>query len=156
MSRDKSKFIRPDLIDLFIAKCAEAGFNVIITCVDRDYKDQIALYQQGREPLYIVNASRKLAGLPPISQADNQRKVTWTLNSKHIVNLDDERLNNDKSYAFDFAILKDKVVIWDVKADIQGDSIPDYHECGYIAESLGLIWGGRFKNPDCVHVEFRK
>jgi len=70
------------------------------------------------------------------------RVVTWTRKSKHI-----------EGRAFDIAILKDGKPVWDLKADINDDHIPDYDQAGEIGESVGLRWGGRFKNPDRPHYE---
>jgi len=154
MSRDINKFKKPALIPIFQQRCKEeAGHTVIITSVDRDYKEQYALWCQGREPLEVTNRFRKIAGLPPINQARNSKKVTWTLRSKHIINLDDERQDNDLSEAFDFCIIYKGEAIWEVKADVDNDKISDYRECALIGESLGLKSGMRFKNPDIVHLE---
>lgn len=156
MSRDITKFKRPEIALEFQKRCEEAGHEVIFTSVDRDYKEQYAYYCQGRESLDITNKFRRLAGLSPIKQLENQRKVTWTLYSRHVVNLDDEKLDNDKSEAFDFAIIYDKKAVWDIKADIDGDNISDYIECIEIGEALGLISGRTFKNRDYVHMELPK
>lgn len=156
MTRDPERFERPELIAQFILLCKSAGHTVIITCVDRDYKEQTALFAQGREPLEYVNKLRKLVGWEPITQAQNRKCVTWTMNSRHIVNLDDEKLDNDTSEAFDFAVVKDGKAVWDVKADVDMDSIPDYEECAAIGESLGLYSGKNFKNPDYPHLQIRK
>jgi len=154
MSRDIYKFINPELIEQFLAACKAAGHRVIITSVDRSYQLQQALYAQGREPIETVNQLRERAGLPRITGTENLRKVTWTLNSKHIINLDDERLDNDLSYAFDFGLLdKEGRYVGDVKADIKANNIADYLECALIGENLGLRSGRKFKNPDYCHLE---
>jgi hypothetical protein len=147
-------FEKPELIHNFITSCANIGHKVIITSVDRDYKEQYALFCQGREPLDIVNKFRKIAGMSPINQKENGRKVTWTLNSKHVVNLDDENLDNDRSRAFDFAIMyNDKTINWNIKADIDHDNVSDYLECANVGESLGLYSGRHFKNQDYPHLQ---
>lgn len=91
MSRDLQKatpFMR-EFSNLLIAHMkTEHGIRVIVTSVDRDYKVQMALYAQGRQPLSEVNRMRSFAGLPLISEKEN-RPVTWTMASKHIVNFDD-------------------------------------------------------------------
>ncbi|MDX9820635.1 MAG: M15 family metallopeptidase [Syntrophales bacterium] len=69
-------------------------------------------------------------------------KVTWTRKSKHI-----------EGRAFDIAILRDGQPVWDMKADVNHDAVPDYEQAGVIGESVGLGWGGRFKNPDRPHFE---
>lgn len=68
--------------------------------------------------------------------------VTWTKKSKHI-----------EGRAFDIAILRDGKPVWDIKADVNGDAIPDYDQAGEIGEAVGLRWGGRFKSPDRPHYE---
>jgi len=76
------------------------------------------------------------------------RKVTWTRKSKHI-----------DGKAFEIEIIKNGEPCWDTKVSVDGDAIPDYEEAGKIGESLGLRWGGRFKNskgkpiPDYPHFE---
>lgn len=54
--------------------------------------------------------------------------------------------NKPASRAFDFAAFINHVYITNGK-----DSV--YALAGQIAESLGLVWGGRFHNPDWDHVE---
>jgi len=89
----------------------------------------------------------------PIKLFENRKKVTWTLASKHIVDLDDGNPGNDKARAFDIAIEKNQQPSWDLKADVNENDIPDYEEAGRIGESVGLKWGGRFRKPDYVHFE---
>lgn len=147
-------FVKPELIAEFQAKCKEKGHSTIITSIDRSYKEQYAYFLQNREPLFMVNQARKWANLPPISQVENRKCVTWTMNSEHVVNLDDIKLDNDKSRAFDFAILYNgKTILWDTKADVDKDNVADYDECADIAESLGLYSGRRFKHQDYPHVQ---
>jgi len=138
---------------LFEERMKAAGIPFCLTCTARTVKEQIALYSQGREALDEVNRLRKLAGMLPIRWLDNQKKVTWTLASKHIVDLDDGNPDNDKARAFDIAIEKDKQPCWDLKVNINADDVPDYREAGLIGEAIGLKWGGRFKKPDYPHFE---
>ena len=157
MSRNWNKFEKPEMIDLFVKKCAIAGHKVVITCTDRTYQEQTAYFAQGREKLEVVNALRKIVGLWPISEEENLRKITWTMNSEHVINTEDARKDNDLSRAIDFAILdKDGKVTWDVKADVSGDGISDYRECAMIGESIGF-WGGyRFKTADWPHLQLKE
>ena len=124
-----------------------------ITCASRTVKEQYALYTQGRESLEQVNYLRKLAGMSYITEQENMYKVTWTLNSKHIINLDDGNLENDKSKAFDIVLLKFGKPHWDIKVSVNQNEIPDYNEAGKVGESVGLKWGGRFKKSDMPHFE---
>ena len=61
--------------------------------------------------------------------------VTWTLRSKHIIGL-----------AVDIVPEKDGRPWWDAPHE-------RWQALGRMAEGLGLVWGGRFKSPDCPHVE---
>lgn len=131
----------------------QANIPFILTCTARSVKEQVALYAQGRELLFDVNNLRELAGLPHINAEQNKHKVTWTLQSKHLIDLDDGNPDNDKSRAFDVAITRDGKPVWDVKVDVNNDQKPDYEQAGKIGESVGLRWGGRFKNPDMPHFE---
>jgi hypothetical protein len=138
---------------LFKEKMDAAKIPFIVTCTARITREQIALYAQGRNATGIVNKYREVAGLPPISDEENRRKVTWTLNSKHLVDYDDDRDDNDLSSAFDIAIIKGRKAIWDVKISMNGNDIPDYLEAAMIGESVGLKAGARFRNPDYPHFE---
>lgn len=138
---------------LFEAIMAEAKIPFIVTCTARTVREQLALYVQGREKLDHVNALRKLAGMPPIDWPANSHKVTWTLQSKHIIDLDDGNFENDKSRAFDIAVSRDGSPCWDLKVNVNRNDVPDYHEAGKIGEAVGLRWGGRFRAPDRPHFE---
>lgn len=140
-------------IKKFTIAMFSAGIPFIITCTARTVKEQVALHAQGRDDLFTVNALRYAAGLPPISEEQNKHKVTWTLASKHIIDLDDGEPGNDKSRAFDIAITRDGKPLWNVKVDVNADNIPDYMQAGQIGESVGLRWGGRFRRPDMPHFE---
>ena len=92
MSSRKIEDLTPELqkkFHAFSAAMAAAGLPFIVTSTARTVREQIALYAQGREKLDHVNALRKLALLAPITYGENCRKVTWTLQSKHLVDLDD-------------------------------------------------------------------
>jgi peptidoglycan L-alanyl-D-glutamate endopeptidase CwlK len=140
-------------IKAFAIAAHKAGIPFIITSTARNVKEQIALYAQGRELLENVNILRARAGLAPISYQQNQSKVTWTLQSNHLVDLDDGNPNNDKSRAFDIAISPGGKPVWELKVDANGDNKSDYEQAGLIGESVGLRWGGRFKKPDMPHFE---
>jgi len=124
----------------------EAGLKYMITSIDRTILEQMALYVQGRLTLGDVNRFRQMAGMQSIPETEN-KKVTWTLNSKHVTNMFDENLNNDLSRAFDIAILKDNQPVWDLKVNVNQNDLPDYQEAGKIGQSVGLKWGGDFNDP---------
>lgn len=155
MSRDLN-LLHPrlqDLVPTFIQKCKEVGHEVIITCTARDFKEQVALYAQGRQLLNEVNRLRKIVGWVGLTDDQNKKRVTWTLASRHIINLDDTDKNNDKATAFDFAIIKNGKAIWDMKADIDADGVADYLECANVAKDLGLEAGAFWKKADYPHVQ---
>ena len=52
------------------------GINVMVTSGYRTFKEQTALYAQGRQSLSAVNALRKDAGMSPISATENKGVVT--------------------------------------------------------------------------------
>jgi hypothetical protein len=141
----------------FAAAMQAAGLDFVLTCTARSYKEQVALYAQGRESLSRVNMYRIVAGLPVIGKEENDHKVTWTLRSKHVVNLDDNDGQNDLARAFDIALVKHTggkpVPHWRLKEDVNGNAVPDYDEAGRIGEAVGLRWGGRFPSPDRPHFE---
>jgi hypothetical protein len=106
MSRDLTE-LDPELLELyqkFNLKMGEAGLIHVVTCTSRTILEQMALYTMGRLLVGDVNLFRHAAGLYPIGIEEN-KKVTWTLNSKHVTNMFDKDLNNDKARALDFAIL---------------------------------------------------
>ena len=157
MSRDLGE-LDPELLDLYLKfnlKMGEAGLIHVVTCTSRTILEQMALFTMGRLPIGDVNLFRRVADLYPIGIEEN-KKVTWTLNSKHVTNMFDKELNNDKARAFDFAILNKRgQAVWDLKISLNENEIPDYEEAAKIGESIGLVSGGRFKNPDWPHLELK-
>jgi peptidoglycan L-alanyl-D-glutamate endopeptidase CwlK len=140
----------------FMRKIAYADLNIRITCTARLMRCQVALYAQGRQSVTEINRLRQLARMNAIGAVEAKKIITWTLFSKHLVNYDDTDPNNDYSQAFDFVVLSGKQAIWDVKASVNKNKIPDYEEVGEIAESFGWEWGGRWKkSPDYPHIQLR-
>lgn len=156
MSRDLNK-MHPELrimFESFMEKMFEANLPFMVTSVDRSIVEQMALYAQGRMSRDDVNIYRGGARLLLLTHDKENRKVTWTLNSKHVTNMFDEDLNNDLSRAFDIALKANNVPHWNLKIFVGGDKErSDYEEAGEIGESCGLRWGGRFRSPDYCHFE---
>lgn len=135
-------------------RMAEKKIAYMITSVGRLSKQQFALYAQGRNDIKIVNMYRKLAGMGPIKPEDN-KIVTWTLNSEHIIDLDDGNPDNDFSRAIDIAILKGvKNPTWDLKINVNQNDIPDYEESAAIAKAVGFVAGFYWKKKDPPHIQF--
>lgn len=138
----------------FLAKCEEKGLPVHITCTGRTRREQQALYAQGRESLEMVNQKRLACGLWMLKPEDNMRPVTWTLESRHIVEFDQATgAMTKKARAFDVALVRDKQFVWELKVDINDNDIPDWDEIGRVGEACGLVWGGSWKKPDRPHFQ---
>ena len=141
----------------FKEEMGKANLSFIITCVSRTILEQISLYVQGRLGIQDVNRFRWIAGLPLMQKEEDNNIVTWTLNSMHVTNMLDEDLNNDYSRAFDIAIITSTgSVIWNIKVDTNQSKVPDYDEAGIIGETVGLVWGGRWKKPDRPHFQIKE
>jgi hypothetical protein len=132
---------------------SELKLRVIVTSVDRTYFEQIAIVLQGRLKLYSVNIARKVAGLPPLKLESENKIVSWTLDSKHVINPFDNLPDNDKSRAVDFGILNaEGKYVGDIKADINDDNLPDYIQLGKLGKQIAyemeysIRWGGDFKD----------
>jgi len=141
----------------------ELRIKVIVVSVMRTYLEQVALFAQGRQTIEEVNIARKKAGMLPLPSELNH-KVTWTLVSKHIINLLDDDPTNDKSKAVDIGIIdKNGKYRGDEKADVNEDNVYDYQQVGELGMKLALeleydiIWGGdkrsKFKGKDPSHWE---
>ena len=134
----------------------ELNIRVIVTSVARLFEVQVALYAQGRDTLENVNKLRVRAKLAPITHKEN-KKVTWTLASRHIINLSNDDPTDDKSHAIDFGILdKNGKYMGDIKADVNRDNKPDYIQLGSLAKKVDpeIIWGGDWKkSKDYPHYE---
>lgn len=124
------------------------GIDLFVLEVDRLFEVQVAYYAQGRESTFVTNKLRKRVGLPPISEAQNKKKITWTMDSKHIINLSNETTSDDKSHAVDIGI-KDKngKYVADANADTNKDKKIDFTQIGIIGKMIdpGMVWGGDWK-----------
>ena len=142
----------------------ELTLTVFVVCVMRLYQEQEALFAQGRMNIYEVNLLRQKAGMQPLA-AHLNNIVTWTLDSKHVIRLEDKRIDNDKSRAVDYGLL-DKFGNYrgDMKADVNEDNISDYKQLGDLGMKISIelnypiVWGGdpnsRFKGKDPSHFEW--
>jgi peptidoglycan LD-endopeptidase CwlK len=133
---------------IFSAKMAEADLPFILTCTLRTQLEQDALFAQGRKSLSYVNGLRKITGLSPITELDNKKEVTWVKISRHT-----PPVGQSKSLAFDIAVCSHGLPVWDVKADTNSNTIPDYIEAANIGRKLGLRCGADFTKKDWVHFE---
>ena len=127
----------------FVLTCQQKGIKTMATSTLRTADEQLAYVAQGRKSLKAVNEFRMRAGFGPITQAENKFTITDNFTSVH-----------EFGCAVDFAIVKAGLAIWEIKADINENNIPDYEEAGKIAEAIGFTWGGRFPKRDFVHLQY--
>ena len=108
------------------------------------------MWAQGRKPLEEVNTLRAKASMPPITEEENKRVVTWTMKSKHLPNLDGYSENNDIA-----AILRET-------GQYLPDDDPQSHGCPYLLayiiskDYLHIKAGYEFKVKDKSHFELRR
>ena len=152
-SRDIA-LLHPELrqkCELFLLGCQKAKLPVFITCTGRTLAEQAALFAQGRKPLSIVNEMRVECGLYVLAPEENKRKVTWTMQSLHIIDP-----TTGYCSAFDFALRdENEKAHWNLKVDVNNNEVMDYQEAGLIALEVGLEWGGTWKTPDYPHCQLR-
>lgn len=102
--------------------------KLILVEVFRPGNVQRAYYAQGREKLAIVNKLRQGAGLSPISETENRRKIT---NAKP----GQSRHERTPSEAFDIGFVKNKAMVWDaVNYERAAAIIRERHP--------DIVWGG--------------
>jgi len=89
-------------------------------------------------PVMIVDTLRTAAE----QEANIAKGVSWTRNSKHLTG---DAIDIVPYQLWD-ASGPDKLQ-WDARA-------PVWHLLGQIGESLGLVWGGRWKVKDMGHFEY--
>lgn len=70
----------------FLSEIQTQKYKYLIIETLRTREKQEALYAQGRKPLEEVNRLRNIAGLPDITEKQNEKCVTNTLKSRHLPN----------------------------------------------------------------------
>ena len=156
MSRDLA-LLTPrlrDLCDRHIAAARTAGLDPVVTYTLRTTLEQEALYAQGRKPLWEVNDIRVHVGLKPITEAENQRIVSWTKKSKHLPGSD------GLAEAYDLALRQSSGISWDTHQDGNHNFEPDWSELARLAEALTLPTGERLqaglRYGDACHFQIKR
>ena len=139
--------LKPELAKrtkFFLAELKKRGIDVIVLETERTVDTQLAYYAQGRKPLEEVNDLRKQAGLYLLTEAENQRIVTKTTQSRHF-----------GGNAVDIAPLKDGRVWWNAPERVWQEIGAIGEECGldWCAGGYGQVWG---KGWDSPHFELMK
>lgn len=124
-------------VKIFLNKLDEAGIKYIINETLRDLAVQQAYYAQGREVLETVNRLRSAAKLWPITKSEN-KKVTWTMKSKHLEGL-----------AIDICPLKNGYAWW-AAPDAEWKKIAD------ISKECGLDAGYFWEQKDAPHHQIKE
>jgi len=89
--------------------------------------------------------------MEPISSSEN-KVVTWVVyESKHVVIPGIRPLCE----AFDVAVIKNNVAIWDLKVSVNDDTIPDYEQLAKAGQKVGLESGSEWKTKDWPHYQKR-
>ena len=113
----------------FLYYLKQEGLQVRILETYRHPKVQDALYAQGRNRLSVVNDIRRQAGLSPIRFKENYI-ITYAKG---------EESTHSKGLAFDFIPIGER----------------NWEKIGKIGERCGFTWGGRWKQKDLSHFEYR-
>lgn len=139
--------LQPELaerVKVFLAKLEESKIEVFVLETLRTKEVQAAYYAQGRESLEKVNELRKAEGLYLLSEKENERTVTNTLESRHM-----------SGCAIDICPMKDGELLWSAPL-VVWEEIGDIGEsCGvdWCAGGCGETWGKGWDNP---HFELLK
>lgn len=123
-----------ELVHLFLKRLDDQNIKYSIIETLRTKGTQEAFYAQGRESLADVNNKREAVGLWKITEDDNDRVVTKTMNSKHLL-----------GKAIDIAPIINNRIPWNVNSKEVADA---WRRIGEIGLSVGLDWGGTWKPLD--------
>lgn len=114
-----------------------AGILIIET--RRELPVQMAYFSRGRMAPEHVRLMYDAAGVKQqLSDKETQTAITWTLKSKHLDGL-----------AMDLVPLNDKGQAW------WSAPMHVWMRMGKLAEDLGWEWGGRWKEADLPHFQWR-
>ncbi len=112
----------------FVSACKEQGIDILITSTLRDNESQAALYAQGRTA---IGRNPRLE--KPLGDTVTNAKAGESY--------------HNYGCAFDFVPMVNGKAHW--------DDLRTFSKCGVIAESLGLVWAGRWKNfKELAHCQY--
>jgi peptidoglycan L-alanyl-D-glutamate endopeptidase CwlK len=137
---DLSKTMQP-LCRAFLDKCRADGMDVIIICTYRSSEEQNREYSKGRTTSSGIGVTAKR----PLG-----RTVTNAKGGQSYHNRTDSQ-GNPAAEAFDFLPLHNGKAVWNTT----GQDFELWLRAGEIGESLGLVWGGRFKMRDYPHMQLK-
>ena len=123
---------------LLFQKCKANGIELVMVETKRELITQLIYYLQGRldtDDIPELNKIRKTLNLYELPEDKAKAKITWTLKSKHI-----------EGKAFDVVVKVDGKLSYNISGKM-------WEMIGSIGESVGLVWGGRWKERDYPHFE---
>lgn len=123
------------------AQFETTSLKVRITFTHRSHLVQSALFKQGRQDLAAVNYARRLAKMPPITEAENARRVTNA-------NAGASKHNAYPSLAIDVAVIQN--------GEYVGNNVAPYREFAILMgrANSAIKWGGLFPGfVDAGHFE---
>lgn len=125
-------------VRVLLARLDQLGIKYRISETLRDIEVQRAYYAQGREPLVTVNRLRSVAGLWPLSEEENKRQITWTMQSRHL-----------EGKAIDLVPSVNGTFWW---------TAPDskWKEIAEVAKELGFDAGYYWKKHDSPHIQLKE
>lgn len=146
--------LKPVMQKVFVEhqrRCLLIGIYIFLVYTLRTKAEQIALYAQGRASLSEVNQLRAVAGMAPITLAQNKGIVTKTMLSRHFGTEPD-----GLAEAYDVAIKNPDGSVFDPKLDSNHNKLVDWDEVARIGRELGLTCGRDWKWKDSGHFEMPK
>ncbi len=124
-----------------LADLNNKGIPYMVTATLRTATEQVALWCQGRATPNVVNVVRKLAGLPPLADAED----SYTVTNADGVNTPS---NHQGGRALDIVPLKGNRPVWPPASD------PRWAQIAGVMKSHGFKWGGDWTDfPDRPHYE---
>lgn len=148
-SKNRLTGLRPELIEVNERALGYGLMDFTVVRGVATLEQQGALYAQGREPLDKVNERRKAVGWAAITARENAKRVTWTMNSNHLLQQD------GYGHAYDVAPYFDGAIQWN---DIEAfNFLATLHLRAAMELGVRLGWGGHWtKNIDRPHFELLK
>lgn len=131
-----------------IADLKARGVPHVVTYTLRTYAEQAALYAKGRQPLAVVNCLMHDAGLPSISEGENN--IVTQCDGKRIAEGGKGRSPHQLGTALDVVPLGENGPIWPAPGD------PRWKQIAQSFKEQGFEWGGDWPDfPDYPHYQLK-
>lgn len=130
-------------VQTLIEACKQANIPIFIFETLREQDVQNAYYAQGRMSLTDINDLRKKAGLYELTLRESVNTITDSVNMVYM------GVGHGNGTAVDIVPTKDGALWWNAPAEV-------WESIGKIGESIGLVWGGRWKSWDGPHFQLAR